>query len=85
MKPVTIYTRPMCPFCWRATALLNDKNVKFEEINAGFSAKLRAEMIQRSNGGSSYPQIFIGGQHIGGCDEMMGLDRAGKLDGLLKG
>ena len=85
MKTVKIYTRPMCPFCWRATALLKGKSVNFEEINAGFDAKLRAEMIQRSNGGSSYPQIFIGDQHIGGCDEMMALDRAGKLDGLLAG
>ena len=85
MKPVTIYTRPMCPYCWRATGLLKGKNVNFEEINAGFDAKLRAEMIQRANGGSTYPQIFIGDQHIGGCDEMMALERAGKLDGMLAG
>lgn len=85
MKTVTIYTRPMCSYCWRATALLKKKKVDFEEINAGFNAKLRAEMIQRANGGSTYPQIFIGDQHIGGCDEMMALDRAGKLDGMLTG
>jgi glutaredoxin 3 len=48
MKPVTVYTRPMCPFCWRATALLKKKNANFEEVNAGFDAKLRAEMIQRA-------------------------------------
>lgn len=85
MKKVTIYTRPMCPYCWRATALLKDKRAKFEEINAGFNAKLRAEMIKRSNGGSTYPQIFIGDQHIGGCDEMMALEKAGKLDAMLAG
>lgn len=85
MKPVTIYTRPMCSFCWRATALLKKKNIKFEEINAGFDAKLRAEMIQRANGGSTYPQIFIGDQHIGGCDDMMALEKAGKLDAMLAG
>ncbi|NNC38429.1 MAG: glutaredoxin 3 [Acidimicrobiales bacterium] len=85
MKPVTIYTRPMCPYCWRATALLKKKNVNFEEINAGFDAKLRAEMIQRANGSSTYPQIFIGEDHIGGCDEMLVLERDGKLDGMLAG
>ena len=85
MKPVVIYTRPMCPYCWRATSLLKNKNINFQEINAGFDAKLRAEMIQRANGGSTYPQIFIGDQHIGGCDEMMALDRNGKLDEMLAG
>ncbi len=85
MKPVTIYTMAMCPYCWRAVGLLKKKKIKFEEINAGFNAKLRAEMIQRSNGGTSYPQIFIGDQHIGGCDEMLALDRIGKLDTLLAG
>lgn len=83
MKPVTIYTSSMCPFCWRALSLLKKKNVNFKEINIGMNAKLRAEMIQRSGGGTSVPQIFIGAQHIGGCDDMMALERAGKLDGLL--
>ncbi len=83
MKSVTIYTRAMCPFCWRAVGLLRKKNANFKEIDAGMNAKLRAEMIQRANGGSTFPQIFIGDQHIGGCDEMMALERAGKLDTML--
>ena len=85
MKPVTIYTRPFCMFCSRAVALLKQKNVEFEEIKAGMSVELRAEMIQRSNGGSTFPQIFIGDEHIGGCDEMLALERAGKLDAMLAG
>ncbi len=83
MKSVTIYTRAMCPYCHRAVDLLRKKKANFKEIDAGMNAVLRAEMIQRANGGSSYPQIFIGETHIGGCDEMMALDRAGKLDAML--
>jgi glutaredoxin 3 len=83
MKPVTIYTRAMCGFCWRAVSLLKKKNINFNEINAGMDAKLRSEMIQRADGGSTYPQIFIGDQHIGGCDELVALERAGKLDQML--
>jgi len=85
MKPVTIYTRPFCMFCSRAVALLKQKNVNFNEIQAGMSTELRTEMIQRSNGGSTFPQIFVGDEHIGGCDDMLALDRAGKLDALLSG
>ncbi len=83
MKLVTIYTSAMCPFCWRALSLLKKKNISFKEINVGMNAKLRAEMIQRSGGGTSVPQIFIGDNHIGGCDDMMALEKSGKLDGLL--
>lgn len=83
MKLVTIYTSAMCPFCWRALDLLKKKNVSFKEIKVGMNAKLRAEMIQRSGGVTSVPQIFIGEQHIGGCDDMMALERSGQLDGLL--
>lgn len=83
MKSVTIYTSPMCPYCWRAVGLLKKKKVSFKEINVGMNAKHRAEMIDRANGGTSVPQIFIGEQHIGGCDEMMALERAGKLDSML--
>jgi len=85
MQPVTIYTSPMCPYCWRAVSLLKKKSVGFKEINVGMNAKLRAEMIQRSGGVTSVPQIFIGEQHIGGCDDMMALERAGRLDRLLAG
>ena len=83
MKPVTIYTRSMCPYCWRAVGLLKKKNVNFKEINVGMNAKLSAQMTQKANGLTSVPQIFIGEAHIGGCDEMMALERAGKLDALL--
>ncbi|PHR92867.1 MAG: glutaredoxin 3 [Robiginitomaculum sp.] len=83
MKSVTIYTRAFCPYCVRAIMLLKKKSVNFKKIDAGMNAQLRREMIQRANGGSSYPQIFIDQMHIGGCDEMMALERAGKLDALL--
>lgn len=83
MVKVTIYTRPMCGYCGRAVSLLKKKGVAFEEINAGFDADKRAEMVQRSNGGRTFPQIFIGDEHIGGCDDMMRLERSGQLDALL--
>jgi glutaredoxin 3 len=83
MTEVTIYTRPMCGYCARAVSLLKQKGVKFNEIDAGFDQARREEMIQRSNGGRTFPQIFIGDTHIGGCDDMMALERSGKLDALL--
>lgn len=83
MAQVTIYTRAMCPYCTRALALLKDKGVDFEQIDAGLDAAKRKEMTQRSGGGRTYPQIFVDGEPIGGCDEMMALERAGKLDAML--
>lgn len=83
MADVTIYTRAFCGFCARAKALLDDKGVKYEEIDAGMDAVKRAEMRERSKGGSTFPQILIGGNHIGGCDDLMRLERDGKLDALL--
>ncbi len=83
MAAVTLYTRPLCPYCVRAVSLLKKKGVAFEEIDAGFNAEKKQEMIQRANGARTFPQIFIGEEHIGGCDEMMALERAGKLDELL--
>ena len=83
MSKVTIYTRAFCPFCSRAVSLLKKKQANFTEIDAGMDPDKRAEMIQRANGARTYPQIFIGEKHIGGCDEMMALERAGKLDPLL--
>lgn len=83
MAKVTIYTRAFCPYCSRAVSLLREKQVEFEEIDAGMSPDKRAEMVQRSNGGRTFPQIFIGEHHIGGCDDMMALERAGKLDPML--
>ena len=85
MAKVTIYTRAFCPYCSRAVALLKDKGVEMNEIDAGMDPKLREEMIQRSKGGRTFPQIFVGETHIGGCDEMMELDRNGKLDSMLAG
>jgi glutaredoxin 3 len=83
MKPVTIYTKPFCPYCSRALSVLKKKGVEVTEIEAGFDPELRREMIQRSGGGSTYPQIFIGETHVGGCDDMMALDYSGELDKLL--
>lgn len=83
MAAVTLYTRPLCPYCVRAVSLLKKKGVAFEEIDAGFNAERKQEMIQRANGARTFPQIFIGEEHIGGCDEMMALERSGKLDALL--
>lgn len=84
MTEVVIYTRPFCGYCSRAVSLLNEKGADFEEIEAGMDPKLRQEMMEKS-GRTTFPQIFIGGKHIGGCDEMMALERAGKLDEMLHG
>lgn len=83
MQPVTIYTKPLCPYCFRAIGLLKKKNVEFTEISAAYDAAKRDEMLARSNGKRTYPQIFIGETHIGGSDELMALERDGKLDQLL--
>lgn len=85
LPKVTIYTRQFCPYCTRAVALLRRKGVAFEEIDAGMDMARRREMIARAGGASTYPQIFIGDTHIGGCDDMHALDRAGRLDPLLAG
>ncbi len=85
MKPVTVYTKPMCPYCVRALGLLKRKGVSAMEISAAFDSKLRAEMIARANGRSTYPQIFIGDAHVGGSDELHALEAAGKLDAMLHG
>jgi glutaredoxin 3 len=82
MADVVIYTRPFCGYCARAISLLTEKGVAFVEIEAGMDPEKRQEMVQRS-GRATFPQIFVGGKHIGGCDEMMALERAGKLDPLL--
>ena len=84
MPKVTVYTKMMCPYCARALNVLKGKGAEIEEIKAGFNRELTAEMIQRSGGARTYPQIFIGDTHIGGCDDMLALERAGKLDPLLQ-
>lgn len=82
MAKVTIYTRPFCGYCARALKVLGEKGADFTEVEAGMDPKLRQEMMDRS-GRTTFPQIFVGEQHIGGCDDMMALEREGKLDGLL--
>ena len=84
MQNVELYTTSICGFCHAAKRLLTSKGVSFSEINVGAKPQLRAEMVQRSNGGRTVPQIFIGNTHVGGCDELYALESAGKLDALLK-
>ncbi len=83
MKTVEIYTSPLCGYCHAAKRLLTQKGVSFKEIGVGLSPAKRKEMVQRANGSRSVPQIFVGQTHIGGCDELYALERAGKLDPLL--
>ncbi|MDR3537091.1 MAG: glutaredoxin 3 [Acetobacteraceae bacterium] len=84
MPEIDIYTQPWCPFCERALHILTTKGVSFREISAPNGSPERAEARERSGGRTTVPQIFIGGRHIGGCDDLMALDRAGKLDPLLQ-
>jgi glutaredoxin 3 len=85
VKPVEIYTTPLCGYCHAAKRLLKAKGATFTEIDLSTEPGRRAEMMQRSNGGRTVPQIFIGGQHVGGCDDLHALDHAGRLDPLLAG
>ncbi|PVB61555.1 glutaredoxin 3 [Labrenzia sp. 011] len=83
MAEVVIYTRQLCGFCTAAKRLLERKGVTYKEFDATFDPGLRKEMVQKANGRSTFPQIFVGSTHVGGCDELHALDRAGKLDALL--
>ena len=83
MTDVVIYTRPFCGYCARAISLLEHKGVAYTEIEAGFDPDKRREMVERAGGRNTFPQIFVGDRHIGGCDEMLALERTGKLDPLL--
>jgi glutaredoxin 3 len=83
MASVIIYTRQFCGYCASAKSLLSEKGVDFVEHDATGKPELRAEMIDKARGGSTFPQIFINGQHVGGCDDLFALDRAGKLDPML--
>ncbi|AKI03272.1 Glutaredoxin, GrxC family [Hoeflea sp. IMCC20628] len=85
MTDVILYTRQFCGFCTAAKRLLDGKGVGYTEHDATFSPDMRQEMIAKANGRSTFPQIFIGSTHVGGCDELMALDRAGKLDPMLTG
>ena len=84
MAEVTIYTRQFCGFCSAAKRLLESKGVTYNEIDATGNAALRQEMIEKAHGGSTFPQIFIGGTHVGGCDDLHALEREGKLDAMLR-
>jgi len=80
--PIKIYTTPICPYCYRAKALLKQKGADYDEIDVFMDSKARSEMETKS-GRRTVPQIFIGEQHVGGCDDLMELDAEGKLDPLL--
>lgn len=83
MARVEIYTKFLCPYCSRAKKLLADKGVPFEEYDITMGGEKRAEMLQRSNGRPTVPQIFIDDRHVGGSDDLAELDRNGRLDPLL--
>ena len=83
MSSVEIYTSPLCGFCFAAKRLLNKKGVSFTEIDVGRSPEKRQEMMSRAHGRHTVPQIFIDGQHVGGCDDLYALERSGRLDPLL--
>ena len=85
MASVVIYTRPFCGYCARALGLLAQKGADFTEIDIGSEPGRKGEMIQKSGGRSTFPQIFIDDRHIGGCDDLLALDRRGELDRLLQG
>lgn len=85
MPPVVVYTTPYCSYCGSAKALLRRKRVEFIEINVAGAPDRRAEMVERADGLTTVPQIFIGPNHVGGSDELHALDEAGKLDALLAG
>ncbi|MDB5682661.1 MAG: glutaredoxin [Sphingomonas bacterium] len=83
MAKVEIYTKYMCPYCTRAKRLLADKGAAFEEYDITMGGPKRGEMLQRANGRSTVPQIFIDDRHVGGSDDLAALEAAGKLDPLL--
>jgi len=80
---VEIYTAPLCGFCHRAKRLMSKKGVEFTEVDVIIQPEQKRLMVTRANGATSVPQIFIGDQHIGGCDDLFALDAAGKLDPML--
>lgn len=85
MRKVTMYTTPICPYCVRAKALLKKKGVEVDEIDIFMDAGAREDMQKKSGGARTVPQIFVGDHHVGGCDELYALERAGDLDPLLNG
>ena len=85
MARVEIYTKFLCPYCSRAKRLLSEKGVAFDEYDITMGGEKRVEMLQRANGRTTVPQIFIGDHHVGGSDDLHALERDGRLDSLLAG
>lgn len=83
MADIEIYSSPICGFCYRAKSLLDQKGAPFKEINVLMDSGQKKEMMKRAGGRHTVPQIFINDMHVGGCDELYALDRAGTLDRLL--
>ena len=83
MADVIVYSSDWCPYCMRAKQLLQSKGVAFEEIKVDGQPQVRADMTKQA-GRTSVPQIWIGALHVGGCDDLLALERAGKLDALLQ-
>ena len=83
MKKVVIFTTGLCPFCWAAKRLLAEKNISYREIDILENPGARVDMVAKSGGRTSVPQIFIGGAHVGGSDDLYALDEQGRLDNLL--
>jgi glutaredoxin 3 len=83
LADIVIYTKPGCPYCSRAKALLERKGAAYQEIVASNDPALKAEMVEKSGGKATFPQIFIDGKHVGGCDDIHALDARGGLDPLL--
>ncbi|MEM0899762.1 MAG: glutaredoxin 3 [Pseudomonadota bacterium] len=83
MAEVTIYTRKLCGFCTRAKRLLDSKGVAYTEHDATFDPGLKQEMMKKS-GRATFPQIFVGSEHVGGCDDLFAAEESGALDALLK-
>ena len=85
MQAVKMYSTATCPYCLRAKALLKQKNVSFTEFDVSRDRDLRSKMTERAHGRTTVPQIFVGTTHVGGCDELVALDRRGELEPLLAG
>ncbi len=83
-REVVIYTTMFCPYCHSAKALLANKGIAFTEIAVDGQREARRAMSERAGGRTSVPQIFIGGEHVGGCDDLLAIERAGRLDAMLQ-
>lgn len=83
MPTVEIYTKTLCAYCWRAKMLLESKGIAYQEIGVDFGGEQREKMIERAGGCTTVPQIFVGEHYVGGCDDLVALERDGKLDALI--